>query len=97
MKGNNKEQNIDIETTTTISSYSPAAGLTQYGFSKLAVGDRIEIIGYPDKKDASLLVSDRVIDYLNAPKDPRIAIVTPTTVPTTAAASKGAKSINPIK
>jgi len=97
MTTDNKSRNIDIETTSEISSYTPAAGMATYGFSKLSVGDRVIVVGYPDKKDSSLLIADRAIDFLNAPKDPGIAIVTPTIVPSVAPTSKGAKNINPIK
>ena len=97
MTNTSKSRNIDIETTSEISSYTPAAGTATYGFSKLAVGDRVIVVGFPDKKNASLLIADRVIDFLNGPKDPNIALVTPTIVPTIAPASKGAKNINPIK
>lgn len=92
-----KTQKIDIETTSKILSYTPDAGLQLYGFSKLAIGDRIIVVGYPDKKDRSLLITARLIDFLDAPKDPNIAIVTPTIVPTIAPTSKGAKSISPLK
>lgn len=97
MTDDQKSQNVDIESTTKVSSYTPDAGLTRYGFSKLSVGDRIEAIGYPDKKDASLLITDRLIDLLNAPKNPNISIVTPTSSPTIAPTSAGVKSIKPIK
>src|SRR6185437_5796081 len=86
-----KSQNIDIETTSTIYSYTSGGSLTRYGFSKLTVGDRVEVIGYPDKKDATLLVTDRAVDYLSAPKDAKISIVTPTTAATVAPTSAGAK------
>jgi len=97
MTVDNKAQDIDIETTTKISSYTPDAGLTSYGFSKLSVGDRVQIVGYPDKKNPSLLITDRLIDLLNAPKNPNILIVTPTSIPSPAPTSKGTKSISPIK
>ena len=94
---NQKSQNIDIETTSTIYSYTSGGSLTRYGFSKLTVGDRVEVIGYPNKKDPTLLVTDRLIDFLNAPKDASILLVTPTVAATVAPTSAGAKSIKPIK
>src|SRR5258708_21940965 len=88
---------VEIDTTSALSSYSNGAALTKYGFSKLNITDRIQVSGYPDKKDATLLIADRMIDFLNAPKDPSIQIVTPTAAVTTAPTSTGAKSIKPIK
>ncbi|HWY80187.1 MAG TPA: DUF5666 domain-containing protein [Candidatus Sulfotelmatobacter sp.] len=91
-----KSAKVEIDTTSTVSSYSSGADLTKYGFSKLNVGDRVTVVGYPDKK-ATLLIADRLIDYLNTPKDSTISIVTPTTAPTNAPTSAGAKNIKPLK
>lgn len=92
-----KQVNIDIETTSKINSYTNGAGLVKYGFSKLAVGDRVSIVGYPDKKDPTMLVADRVIDFLGVPKDPSIVVSIPTPTPSAVPTSAGAKSIKPIK
>jgi len=92
-----KSAKVEIDTTSTVDSYSNGGDVTKYGFSKLSVGDRVYLIGYPDKTDSSLIITDRMIDYLDAPKDPSIVVVTPTTVPTAAPTSAGAKSIKPIK
>jgi hypothetical protein len=92
-----KSVKIEIDTTSTVSSYSNGASLTKYGFSKLNVGDRVYVVGYSDKKDATLLIADRMIVFVNAPKNQNIMIVTPTAAPTIAPTSAGAKSIKPIK
>lgn len=92
-----KMAKVEIDTTSTVYSYTNGSDLTRYGFSKLTVGDRVAVIGYPDKKDATMLIADRMIDYLNAPKNPNITMVTPTVVPTASPTSTGAKSLNPIK
>jgi hypothetical protein len=92
-----KTVKVEIDTTSTVSSYSNGGALTKYGFSKLNVGDRVAVVGYPDKKDATLLIADRMIDFLDAPKDQNILIVTPTASATVAPTSAGAKSIKPIK
>lgn len=92
-----KSANVEIDTTSTVNSYSNGGSLNKYGFSKLNVGDRVEVIGYPDKKDATLIITDRMIDFLDAPKNPNIAIATPTVAATTAPTSAGVKSIKPIK
>src|SRR5258708_15331935 len=92
-----KSVKVEVDTTSTVSSYTAGGSLTKYGFSKLNVGDRVSITGYPDKKDATLLIVDRMIDFLDAPKDQNIVIVTPTPAITNAPTSAGANSIKPIK
>jgi hypothetical protein len=99
MTDDQKTEKISVEDTTTMSSYSSGGNLTQYGFSKLNVGDRIFVVGYPDKSDSTLLDAERLIDYLDAPKNPDITMVTPTKAVTSTVAptEKGAKAISPIK
>ncbi|SRR6266568_438701 len=92
-----KSVKVEIDTASTVSSYSNGGSLTKYGFSKLNVGDLVEVVGYPDKKDATLLIADRMIDFLDAPKDQKIMIVTPTASATFAPTNAGAKNIKPIK
>lgn len=74
---NNKKQKIDIETATKTSVYSKDNGLSRSGFSKLSIGDRLQVICYPDKKDPTLLVADRIISFPDLPKDPKIVISQP--------------------
>jgi hypothetical protein len=92
-----KTEKAEIDTTSTVSSYSGGTSLSTYGFSKLSQGDRVEVIGYPDKTTSSLIIVDRMIDYVTAPKDPQITFATPTPTQGPAPTSKGAKSISPIK
>jgi hypothetical protein len=97
MTTDQKSVKVEIDTTSTVDSYSTSGDLTKYGFSKLNVGDRVFVVGYPDKTDATLFISDRMIDYLDAPKDATIQIVTPTSAPTIAPTSGGGKTLKPIK
>lgn len=93
-----KEIKINVNTTTKLLSYTKdASELTKYGFSKLAVGDRITVVGYPDKKDPTLTNADRLIVYIGTPKNPNITVATPTPGTTIAPTSAGAKKINPIR
>lgn len=95
MTADQKTIKVEIDTTSTVTSYSSGGSLTKYGFSKLNSGDRVEVIGYPDKKDATLLIADRLIDLLNAPKDPNISLTTSTTNITTAPTTAGIKNSTP--
>jgi len=97
MTTDQKSVKVEIDTSSTVVSYSSGGDLTKYGFSKLNIGDRVYVIGYPDKTNASLLIVDRMIDYLTAPKDNGIPLVTPTIEPTAAPTIAGGKSIKPIK
>lgn len=74
MTEDNKTVKIDIESPTKISAYDKTDGLAKYGFSKMDAGDRLAIIGYPDKKDTSMIVATRIIDLAALPKDPKIIV-----------------------
>lgn len=94
-----KEVKIDIDTTTDAYAYTKEAGLVQYGFSKLADGDRVIVLGYPDQDDADLLVASRLIDFINIPSNPRIDTAEPTTAQeqvTIAPTGAGGRTIDPI-
>jgi hypothetical protein len=97
MTTDQKSAKVEIDTASTVDSYSTGGELTKYGFSKLNVGDRVLVTGYPDKKDATLLIADRMTVYLDAPKDQSIQIVTPTAAATIAPTSAGGKNLKPIK
>lgn len=74
----NKQKNIDIENFTKISKYTKDGGIAKYGFSKLQLGDLLFVIGFPDKKDSTLLVADRILVIGDVAKDPKISVTVPT-------------------
>lgn len=74
MTEDKKETLVDIQTATTLSTYTPEEGIDKYGFSKLNIGDRVMITGFPDKKDDTLLVASRILDLSVLPKNPKIII-----------------------
>jgi hypothetical protein len=69
-----KEIKVDVETATKLSSYTAEEGLVKYGFSKLAVGDRVALTGNPAKTDANVLAASRLVTFIGIPKDPRINV-----------------------
>ncbi len=93
---------VDINTVTTkITSYT-AADLTRYTFAKLAIGDKVLVVGNPDKADPKMLVATRIIDYLELPKDTTVTNVTPTAssvevTPTVLPTAAGNRRINPVR
>ncbi len=93
---------VDVDTTTKINSYTKADGLAKYGFSRLAVGDRITVAGFPDRTDATLLAASRIIDFIDLPKDPRIVEAANTVVSSPSATLAvptvaNTKRINPVR
>ena len=78
-----KETKIDIETLSTLSIYTKEEGISKYGFSKLAIGDKITVTGFPDKKDPNLLVASRVMILPELPQNTKIIIKEATSSATT--------------
>lgn len=92
MSEDKKKTKIDIiQPSTKISEYNKTDGLTKMLFSNLNIGDRISIVGYPDKKNPALIVASRIIIFAQIPKNPQISIQIPTpTKPLTPSASTSA-------
>jgi hypothetical protein len=67
-----KEIKVDVETSTKLSSYTPEEGVGRYGFSRLAVGDRVKIAGNPSQDN--LVAASRLVAFIGIPRDPRIAV-----------------------
>ncbi|MBI5123377.1 hypothetical protein HZA75_05980 [Candidatus Roizmanbacteria bacterium] len=72
-----KQIKIDVQTSTKLLTANKDGDLTKYGFSKMEIGDRIVVIGYPDKKDTKVIVSDRVIIFSTLPQNPKIKVNKP--------------------
>lgn len=79
MAEDKKETKIDIiQPSTKISEFIKEDGLTKIAFSKLEIADRISVVGYPDKKDSTLIVASRIIVFPESTKNPKISIQVPT-------------------
>lgn len=90
----NKKQVItDIENTTKTFIYTKASGLSKSGFSKINIGERILVVGFPDKKDKDRIIASRVILFPELPKNPNITLTisTPKLQETIAPASESGK------
>lgn len=72
-----KETIVDIQTFTNISSNSKEDGISKLGFSKLTVGDRVMVTGFPGKNDPDLLVASRILVLPELPKNPKIIVPEP--------------------
>lgn len=71
---NSKQNNVDVETTTKIFTYTKEDGLTKIGFTKLNQGERGFVMGYPDKSDPTLVVAERIIVVPSLPKNANVVI-----------------------
>jgi len=86
---NKKQTKIDIQIVTKMVAYSKDQDqTTRLGFSKIQLGDRIIVIGYPEKQDPTFISAARLIDFTDLPKDPKINIsptpdLTPSVSPAT--------------
>ena len=77
---NQKQTNVDVQTLTVISNYTKDSGIAKYGFSKLVIGDRVMVTGFPDKTDKTLLIGSRVLDLAELPENPNIIVDAPTDI-----------------
>lgn len=70
-----KEQIVaDVQTTTKTSTYTKGADLVRSGFSKIKEGERIMVVGFPDKKEKNRITASRIIVFPDVPKNPKITL-----------------------
>lgn len=85
---------VDVQTTTKTSSYTENSGIVRSGFSKIKDGQRILVVGFPDKTDETKIIPTRIITFPELAKNPRISApltdISPTE--TTKKASQSAKT-----
>lgn len=68
---------IDVQTTTKISSYTKTGDIAKSGFSKIKTGERIMVVGFPDQKDKTKIIPNRIIFFPNLPRNPKIVLNPP--------------------
>ncbi len=90
---NNTSTNVDIENTTKTLSFTKDGGLTRSGFSKIIPGQRVVVLGYPDKTKKDTIVASKIILLLDIPLNPSFALPDQTATPISTKSSK----ITPIK
>ncbi len=67
----------EIEDVTKTNAYDSATGITRSGFSHLQVGQRIFVVGYPDKQNTKEIIVSRSIIFPSLPINPAIGTVLP--------------------
>ncbi len=85
-----KQYLVDIEKVTKTNVFT-GEQTERSGFSKLSIGERIVVIGYPHIKEKNRIVAIRVIHFPTLPKNPKIVIPENTsdeTVPSTGSGKK---------
>lgn len=63
---NGKTKAIDIQTSTKTSVWNNNS-FTKSGFSKILVGERVLVIGFPDSKDEDTINASRIIHFADLP------------------------------
>jgi len=72
----NKGIIVDIENTTKTSSYTDATSVTKTGFSKITVGQRVHVVGFPNKKESNRITASRILLFPELKVNPKINIST---------------------
>ncbi|GIW61863.1 MAG: hypothetical protein KatS3mg089_0715 [Patescibacteria group bacterium] len=88
--GDLKRYLVDIEKVTKTNVFT-GDQTERSGFSKLSVGERIVVIGYPHINERNRIVATRVIHFPTLPKNPKIVIPensSDETVPSTGSGKK---------
>lgn len=86
----------EVEDFTKTTSYTDSDGLTKSGYSKLTEGQRVTVVGYPDKKDPTKLIAERVIVFPNLPVNPKISLVNPKDIAPITPSTGSGKKLTPI-
>ncbi|HXS14750.1 MAG TPA: DUF5666 domain-containing protein [Candidatus Saccharimonadales bacterium] len=86
----------EVEDFTKTTSYDSTNGLTKSGYSKLAQGQRVTVVGYPDTKDPSKLIAERIIVFPNLLANPKISLVNPKDIAPITPSTGSGKKLTPI-
>lgn len=92
----NDSVNIDIENITKTLSYTKADGVIRSGFSKIIVGERVLVVGFPDVKNKNLIIASRIVLFPTLPANPRIALVKPEDIAPITPSTGSGKKLTPI-
>lgn len=65
---------IDVENVTKTSVYTKKTEMEKAGFSRIEVGQRVFVTGFPDKKEKFRMVATRIIIFPDLPKNPKVII-----------------------
>lgn len=94
---NKQDYTINVGSETKTYAYDASTGLTRSGFSKLKVGERIMVVGFPDVKDKNTIIPSRVLRFPTVPVNPKIIIINPDELNVTPSTGSGTKLVPIIK
>lgn len=92
----NQSVAIDVENITKTSLFTKTGGLVKAGFSKLSVGERIIVVGFPSEKDKNLIIASRILLFPDLPVNPRITLINPTDIAPVTPSTGSGKTLTPI-
>lgn len=93
---NNQSVSIDVENITKTSVYTKTGGSVKAGFSKLAVGQRVMVVGFTDSKNKNLIVASRILLFPDLPVNPKITLINPTDIAPITPSTGSGKTLQPI-
>lgn len=65
---------VDVENVTKTNVYTKRAEMEKAGFSRIEIGQRVFITGFPDKKEKLRMVATRIIIFPDLPKNPKVVV-----------------------
>lgn len=92
----NDQWTIDVENITKTNSYTKDAGIVKSGFSKLQEGQRVLIVGFPDKTNPKEIVASRIVVFPNIPPNPSISLVKQEDIAPVTPSTGSGKKITPL-
>lgn len=92
-----KEYIGDIQNVTKTYTYTKTDGLTKSGFSKLQVGQRVMLVGFPEASNKNKILASRIIDFVELPPNPKIILMKPDAMGVTPSTGSGTKLVPIIK
>ncbi len=63
---NGKKMTVDIERSTVTTSYESENGSQKSGFSKIEIGQRVIVAGFPDADTANIIAASRILHFIEA-------------------------------
>ncbi len=87
---------VSVEDITRTVSYTKADGTVKSGFSKLLIGERVMVVGFPDVNDAKTIIASRILVFPDIPPDPKIPLVKPGDIAPITPSTGSGKKLTPI-
>lgn len=92
-----KQTTVDVETVTNTNAYADGE-LEKAGFSRITIGERIAVMGYPDKNDPKRIIATRILLFPGLPKNPNIIVPDKALLDKEAVTSTGSgKKLTPVR